>query len=344
MLVWRREEDVRHEVEARGGGFVVGAFELGDAAALRMSPGGEHKQLTAATWRWDKLDERDPMRYPADEHGRPWMYWESFWAPADEATYATSTPAFGDARGEMLRPTLGDASVASVITPTRKLESGPFKPDTEQAVSSTATGSAMKDRAYAIVYQYNVWGSDVSRSGTGSDLWSPEARLAVTALEAVIDRLGVRSIVDCACGDATWIVPFFVARHPEIDYTGVDIVPEVIEENRRRHPGVHFECLDAAESPLPSGRDLVFCKETMNHMPLADAESTIRRFAATGAKYLLTSVHQGSQNELGRDKRCYTTYIKYDYALPPFNLRKVADVIEYQGLETSYTLYELPKP
>lgn len=44
--------------------------------------------------------------------------------------------------------------------------------------------AAMKDKAYSIVYEYNVWGSDVSRSGTGSDLWSPEARLAVTALEA----------------------------------------------------------------------------------------------------------------------------------------------------------------
>merc|ERR1712039_724147 len=70
-------------------------------------------------------------------------------------------------------------------------------------VESTAIGKAAKDRAYAIVYEYNVWGSDVSRSGTGSDFWSPEARLAVTALEAVVDAFDIRSILDCACGDAT---------------------------------------------------------------------------------------------------------------------------------------------
>ena len=28
------------------------------------------------------------------------------------------------------------------------------------------------------------------------------------------------------------------------------------------------------------------------------------------------------------------TYIKYDYELPPFSLRKIARVVEYQGLQT----------
>jgi len=216
-----------------------------------------------------------------------------------------------------------------------------FGADAEEVVSSTSTASATKDRAYAVVYEYNVWGSDVSRSGTGSDLWSPEARLAVTALEAVIDRFQIRSVLDCACGDATWVVPYFVARNPSVAYCGVDIVAEVIEQNRLRHPGLNFLALDLAESALPAGADLVFSKETMNHMPLEDAERAIRRFAATGARYLLTNVHEGSANEAGRDKRCYTTYIKYDFTLPPFNLRKLATVIEYQGLETSYQLFEL---
>ena len=46
----------------------------------------------------------------------------------------------------------------------------------------------------------------------------------------------------------------------------------------------------------------------------------------------------GSQNELqphsDQNVRPARTYIKYDYELPPFSLRKVARVIEYQGLQT----------
>lgn len=189
--------------------------------------------------------------------------------------------------------------------------------------------------------QFNVWGSEVSRSGTGSDLWSPEARLATTAIDAVIDHFGVRSMLDCACGDATWMYPFVIARHPELSYCGVDIVPEVIEQNRRKHPELRFEQLDLAESPLPKGADMVFSKETMNHMPLQDAVQAVERFRATGAKLLLTNVHHNASNEDGRKKTCYTTYVKYDYELPPFNMKRLSTIVEYQGVGTSYSLFAL---
>ena len=55
-----------------------------------------------------------------------------------------------------------------------------------------------------------------------------------------MDAFEIRSMLDCACGDATWMVPFFVTRHPEIEYTGVDVVSEVIERNQQRHPLLRF--------------------------------------------------------------------------------------------------------
>ncbi|CAE7236030.1 unnamed protein product [Symbiodinium pilosum] len=148
-------------------------------------------------------------------------------------------------------------------------------------------------------------------------------------------------MLDCACGDATWMVPFFVAKHPEIQYTGVDVVSDVIARNKQRHPGVNFLSQDLSEIPLPKGAELIFSKETVNHMHLIDAQKAIQQFAATGARYLLTNVHEDVDNFVGAEKTCHTTYIKYDYELPPFSLRKVARVIEYQGLQTSFTLFEL---
>jgi len=350
MIVWRRLEDVKALAAAflsGPAGGTLAAFEPDPSIPVRITSCDERPQLTSAVWSWDKLDVRDPMRYWDDGEGGDWMYWESFWVPVEPAAYATTSPAFGDPAGSMLAPLFRPDGAAHPSSPS-DLDSGishaevmPEPMEPEQVVPSTATATAQKDRAYAIVYQYNVWGSDVSRSGTGSDLWSPEARLAITALEVVIENFGVRSMLDCACGDATWIIPFFVARHPEISYCGVDIVPEVIEMNKQKYPGVQFLALDLAEKPLPTGVDMVFSKETMNHMPIEDAQQTIDRFRATGARYLLTSVHEGSDNALGYNKGCYTTYIKYDYELPPFSLKKLARIIEYQGLNTSYTLYAL---
>mmetsp|Transcript_112734 Transcript_112734/g.352572 ORF Transcript_112734/g.352572 Transcript_112734/m.352572 type:complete len:473 (-) Transcript_112734:174-1592(-) len=353
MVVWRRVHDVHATAEQQEGDEVSqqpSAFELDGQLPMRLTSCTERAQLTAALWCWDDLGKQDPNRFWDDgAGGGPWMYWESFWAPAEAAALATASPAFGDAAGRMLAPTLGTATaqrpVGRAAPPDDDfLLRAQARAAEEGVAPSTATATAQKDRAYAVVYRFNVWGSDVSRSGTGSDLWSPEARLAVTALEAVVDRFGVRSLLDCACGDATWMLPFFVARHPEVTYCGVDIVPEVIEQNRRRYPGVQFVALDAAEAPLPEGADLVFSKETLNHMGVTDAQQALDRFKATGARYLLTNVHEGAVNEEGYVKPCYTTYVKYDYELPPFNMKKVASVIEYQGLNTSFSLFELNAP
>lgn len=350
LTVWRRLDDVQSTAAAwqkeRDTGVLP--FELDSAdLPVRVIPCAQRPQLTSAVWCWDDAQRRDPNRYLEDGIGSSsWMYWESFWAPAEEATFAFSGPAFLDPARKLLAPTLGADALANPGSfPASEDEAAARHHAREgEPVASTAIGRVPKDRAYAVVYSCNVWGSDVSRSGTGSDLWSPEARLATMALEAVVDQFGVRSMLDCACGDATWMVPFFVARHSEVSYCGVDIVPEVIEQNRQRHPGVEFLAMDLAETPLPEGAELVFSKETVNHMDLPDALKALQRFRDTGARYLLTNVHEGAANEEGYAKTCYTTYIKYDYELPPFNMRKVASVIEYQGLNTSYSLFELNPP
>lgn len=349
LVVWRRVDEVKSladdyqaaaSAQTQGGQFqemeLSNEDPLRASEALRLTKSSDRAQLTAAVWRWEKLDELDPMRYWSIGDDS-WMYWESFWAPSEDAALATSGPAFSDADGAMLKPTLG-ADVPSLLPSAGVSNQDAMLGGSEE---ERVMRAKLKDQAYSIVYEYNVWGSDVSRSGTGSDLWSPEARLAVTALEAVVDAFGIRRMLDCACGDATWMVPFFVTRHPEIDYTGVDVVSDVVERNRKQHPSVRFLQQDLSEIPLPTGAELIFSKETVNHMHLNDAQMAIRRFAATGARYLLTNVHVGSDNFAGAEKTCHTTYIKYDYSLPPFSLRKIADVIEYQGLDTTFTLFEL---
>jgi len=348
LVIWRRVADVQEAAESyqaaaamqTGGQPAMADVSLDPLsdARIRLTKCSDKAQLTAAVWRWEKLDERDPNRYWAVGDDS-WMYWESFWVPAEDAALATTGPAFGDAEGRMLQTTLGTDPVNA-----SSRQAGILDQDLQDDDEERLTRAALKDKAYSIVYEYNVWGSDVSRSGTGSDLWSPEARLAVTALEAVIDTFGIRTMLDCACGDATWMVPFFVAKHPEVQYTGVDVVSDVIERNKQRHPDLHFLAQDLSEIPLPTGAELIFSKETVNHMHLVDAQRAIQRFAATGARYLLTNVHEGEDNFVGAEKTCHTTYIKYDYELPPFSLRRVARVIEYQGLNTSFTLFELNPP
>jgi SAM-dependent methyltransferase len=48
-----------------------------------------------------------------------------------------------------------------------------------------------------------------------------------------------RSVLDYGCGLAH-LKPFLAERFPALDYHGADIVPEFIDENRRRYPDATF--------------------------------------------------------------------------------------------------------
>jgi hypothetical protein len=71
-------------------------------------------------------------------------------------------------------------------------------------------------------------------------------------------------------------------------YVGVDIVPELIEQNVSIHQTetVSFLCADIATDPLPSA-DLVLCRDGFIHLPTRLIRAALRNFCATGARYLL---------------------------------------------------------
>lgn len=149
-------------------------------------------------------------------------------------------------------------------------------------------------RRFEIVHDLNVWQDEESLSGPGSRRDSGSVAEALAGLEAVCRDHGVRSIADIPCGDFNWM-PVFLAQHPEIAYRGFDIVPALIEGNRRKHPGIAFEILDVTRE-VPPRADLIFCKDLFNHLRYADVRRAIDNMAASGSGLLLASNNFGSRN------------------------------------------------
>jgi len=187
--------------------------------------------------------------------------------------------------------------------------------------------SLSKAEAFEQIYKKAVWPGIISKSGPGSDPFHPMVRIAISALDAVVDALGITSMLDAACGDAGWITAHFLARRPGLVYVGTDIVAHVVEECRRAHPSLRFLLADlgdpADKTELPAV-DLVFSKETLNHMFVQDAVRALQRLQGTGAKYLVTNITRGAPNNRGALKLTHANYFPYDYSLPPFNLVKLA--------------------
>ena len=118
---------------------------------------------------------------------------------------------------------------------------------------------------FAHIYREGLWGGGAGdlRSGTGS--LPEQSRAYEEFVVALASGRGMLSILDIGCGD------FQVSRRildrlgPEIDYVGLDLVPELIARNTQRHgtERVRFQ-LARADQPYPCA-DLILIRQVLQH-------------------------------------------------------------------------------
>ncbi|KAB0644838.1 class I SAM-dependent methyltransferase [Burkholderia latens] len=135
------------------------------------------------------------------------------------------------------------------------------------------------------IHDERAWHSTESISGWGSELRNT-AQL-IRELPGLLRRFGVKSILDVPCGDFNWM------RHVDlagIDYTGADIVPDLVVANSRMWAAENrrFLHLNLLEDELPDA-DLILCRDCLFHFSHADVFRALARFANTSARYLLTT-------------------------------------------------------
>lgn len=139
-------------------------------------------------------------------------------------------------------------------------------------------------RVFREAYRSNLWGG-ASRSGPGSD---PGQTAAVAAaIPALCERLGVGRLLDVPCGDFSWMAGVDLSG---VSYVGGDIVPEIVERNRRDHggPDREFVQLDLTRSALPAA-DLLLCRDALVHLSLADIGAALSNIARSPIAWLLTT-------------------------------------------------------
>lgn len=165
-------------------------------------------------------------------------------------------------------------------------------------------------------YRGRCWGGgpDESASGPASSLASTEElRLALPAL---LRDLGVRTLLDAPCGDFFWMSR---TRLSLDRYIGADIVPELIDEVRRRHgaPGREFIVADLTRDRLPVA-DAVLCRDCLTHLSLRKAAAALENIRRGASTYLLATTFPGAV-AVNRDILT-GGWRMLDLRLPPFNL------------------------
>lgn len=126
------------------------------------------------------------------------------------------------------------------------------------------------NEVFDLIYQHDVWEGG---SGPGS---MPSNTIEYRAfIERFVETNNVKSITDFGCGDWQF------SKHIDfslVQYTGFDVVENVIRENRRRfsNTNLNFNLLrDINELP---GGDLLIAKEVLQHLPNNDIIEYISHF------------------------------------------------------------------
>lgn len=178
---------------------------------------------------------------------------------------------------------------------------------------------------FAEIYRNNRWGGEQGNYHSGSGSTIQHAELYADLVKWFIKEREVRHVVDLGCGDFRIGAQLIDAG---VRYTGIDIVPSLVEDNRRRYRNdrVRFECLNIIEDELPEG-DLCLIRQVLQHL----SNEQIIRVLQNVARYrwVVVTEHYPAAVALRRknvDKPCGEDVRIYDGSAvfldaPPFNRR-----------------------
>jgi len=180
---------------------------------------------------------------------------------------------------------------------------------------------AARAAAFTRIWRENLWEDPQSRSGPGSRIARTEAFRA--ALSAFLFEARTRVLYDAPCGDFNWMR--LVRLPPGAQYIGADIVPELIASLRERYeaPGRTFRIADVVEDEPPHA-DVWLCRESLFHLPLADALRVVEHWRRSAISYFMatttSSVAHNADVALGY-------WRPLNLAAPPFDLGPPAAVL-----------------
>lgn len=143
-------------------------------------------------------------------------------------------------------------------------------------------------QVFTRIYRENEW---LAGSGEGSLPENTEEYRAL--LQRFLCEKQIQSVVDVGCGD--WQFSRLI-DWSGINYTGIDVVPALVEHNQERFSNDHirFLCADALRKPLPVA-DLLIVKDVLQHWP----NRAIKRFLLHLPQYqyaLFTNCIHGQNN------------------------------------------------
>jgi hypothetical protein len=165
---------------------------------------------------------------------------------------------------------------------------------------------------FSTIYLHKKWGDIDTLSGEGST-WENTHTIR-DKLPKMLKLWNVQSLVDAGCGDYYW---FSKCKADLTSYTGIDVVPTLIEENNLKFGSStnKFLTMNLCTDVVPKS-DIILCRDCLMHLSFDDAFKALKNFKKSGSKYLLVTT-----NPENPGNTCIKTgeFHHLNLTKPPFN-------------------------
>jgi SAM-dependent methyltransferase len=198
-------------------------------------------------------------------------------------------------------------------------------------------GKLSTTETFQNIYKTKAWGDNGEPFCSGGGSCGPVSEQYCAFVTKFIQDHHVQSVVDLGCGDL--FVGNKIVKASGVRYTGVDIVPELIEHHKNTvdDPRVSLQCADITNDPLPPA-GLCLVRQVLQHLSNEEIMKVLSNLQSF-SRILVSEevpVHAKSFNRdkpHGPDVRSYYASGVY-IDRPPFS-RKVTGVWEIPLTESS---------
>ena len=140
-----------------------------------------------------------------------------------------------------------------------------------------------REKFFQDVYTNNRWGGVNSKSGTGSEGEFKVEKIKL--VQSIIDKYNIQSILDIGCGDLYWMKDV-LNDNTSISYTGVDVVQELLDNNKKTNPKQNFEILNFEKKYKV---DLVIIFDVFGHQLHNEVIELINYINKLDSKYVIVT-------------------------------------------------------
>ena len=175
-----------------------------------------------------------------------------------------------------------------------------------------------EEQIFTKIYKSNYWGSDVSKSGPGSDL--ENTKRIRKKIPFILKKYKIKSIFDAPCGDFFWFNR--IISNLNIDYIGADVVKTLINNNKKKsiNKKIKFIKLNLISSVYPKS-DLWICRALFFHLDYKSIFKILHNLKNSNIKYILLTNSYTQKHFKNKDIR-QGNYRQLDLFKAPFNFKK----------------------